>query len=249
MIIEFFGPPAVGKSTLAHALASELRGKGKQVLLYTSDRPAEKLPTNNVYATSVKTGISVLTAPLQRAGKLAGVVQSIFSSRPRDDVGTSLLTALPPQNWLSRVRLHRYLYTLKQLFEEGRGYQGITIIDQGYLTALSSLAVRTPALNSLKLARAFALLPCPDLVISLDAQDYVLQARIASRHARQTATERLFEQDVRRTRRQVEMVRTVAAMLKANSWPAVYCISTDDNIVEKIVEEIAQKNATQCQAA
>jgi thymidylate kinase len=249
MIIEFFGPPAVGKSTLSNALASELRAKGRQVLLCTSARPSEINPAGNAYSMHSKTNISINSAPLQRAAKLAGVVQSLFAGRSQNSVGTNLLKILPPQNRLSRLRLHRYLYALKQSFDEGRAHHGITIIDQGYLTALSSVAVSTQIVNSQSLARAFALLPRPDLVICLDAPDYVLQSRVALRHAHQSAIERLFEQDTGKTRKQVEMVRIVAAMLKPHNWPAVFFNSTDDNIVGKIIEKIAQDPAPQCEAA
>jgi thymidylate kinase len=249
MIIEFFGPPAVGKSTLSNALASQLRAQGRQVLLCTSARPSEINSTGNAYSTHRKTIISVHSAPLQRAAKLAGVLQSLFAARSQNSVGTNLLKILPPQNRLSRLRLHRYLYALNQSFDEGRAHHGITIFDQGYLTALSSVAVSTQIVNSQSLARAFALLPRPDLVICLDAPDYVLQSRVALRHARQTAIERLFEQDTGKTRKQVEMVRIVAAMLKPHNWPAVFFNSTDDNIVGTIIEKIAQNPAPQWEAA
>jgi thymidylate kinase len=249
MIIEFFGPPAAGKSTLSYALASQLRAEGSQIIMSTSARPAEKTGLNKLNGLQSPIGQSVGSAPLQRVGKLAQVVQSVFADRSTDYVGTNLLKILPPQNWLSLLRLQRYLCVLKQSLEKGRGHHGITIIDQGYLAALSSLAARVPTLNGHKLARGFALLPRPDLVICLDAPDYVLQARIAARHARQTAIERLFEQDTRQTRKQVEMVRIVAAMLKANNWPALYFNSDDEYIIERIIEKIAQKNASNCEAA
>ena len=42
MIIELFGPPAVGKTTLAHALATELEKNGFDIQLIMSSRPAER---------------------------------------------------------------------------------------------------------------------------------------------------------------------------------------------------------------
>ena len=44
MIIELFGPPCVGKTTLAHILGSRLRGKGLDVELALSCRPSEVSP-------------------------------------------------------------------------------------------------------------------------------------------------------------------------------------------------------------
>ena len=42
MIIELFGPPAAGKTTLAHALATALEKNGFDVQLIVSSRPAER---------------------------------------------------------------------------------------------------------------------------------------------------------------------------------------------------------------
>ena len=41
MIVEIFGPPAAGKTTLAHALAGQLRERGFAVDLALSYRPSE----------------------------------------------------------------------------------------------------------------------------------------------------------------------------------------------------------------
>ena len=42
MIIELFGPPAAGKTTLAHALATALEKNGFDIQLIVSSRPAER---------------------------------------------------------------------------------------------------------------------------------------------------------------------------------------------------------------
>jgi RecA/RadA recombinase len=41
MIIELFGPPAAGKTTLAHALMTALEKTGFDIQLTVSSRPAE----------------------------------------------------------------------------------------------------------------------------------------------------------------------------------------------------------------
>jgi len=42
MIIEFFGPPGSGKTTFAHALAQQLRGKGYHAKVALSYKPSTR---------------------------------------------------------------------------------------------------------------------------------------------------------------------------------------------------------------
>jgi hypothetical protein len=249
MIIEFFGPPAVGKSTLAFALAQALRKLGRNVALATSARPAEKRTPGSDPDALTHTGPGIFMAPIQRAGKLASAMPGLFLGKHKDDVGANLLKILPPQNWVSRIRLQRYLYDLKQSLAAGRAYDGVTIIDQGYLTALSSMAVRMQSPDLNELARGFAMLPRPDLVICLDAQDYVLQARVALRQGRQNAIERLFEQDLNSTRLQVKMVRIVTAMLAERAWPVLKFNGTEHHAIEDVIDNIVREISAQREAA
>jgi thymidylate kinase len=243
MIIELFGPPAVGKTTLANALAVALRMKGCEVQLAASSRPAERAPDTHEHAAKTQRRLLMLSDPLARAVKLANALPVLFSGEIKDATGAALLELLPPQSLLGRVRLRRYLSLLCQSWTLSRTYRGITIIDQGYVSALCSLAVRTRSLNAQTLARGLELVPQPDLLICLDAPGDILRARRSGRLSRQSTVERMFEQDLEMNQRQVEMVRTVAGMIRERGWHAIGANCLDesglDNAVEKIILEIA----------
>jgi thymidylate kinase len=249
MIIELFGPPAAGKTTLANALAAALRLNGLEVRLMASARPAERAAaTDTGDAAPGRRSFSV-AASLRRAAKLTGAMPAFISGDLQDDIGAKLLALLPPRKLLWRVRLKRYLSQLRQSWDEGRADAGITIIDQGYLSALCSLAVRTHSPDAESLARGLEFIPRADLLVCLDAPSDHLRERLAKRLGRQSAVERLFEQDADMNRRQVEMVRKIAGALRERGWPAANVNCADHSGLESAVRKIAQEIAAQREAA
>jgi thymidylate kinase len=249
MIIELFGPPASGKSTLAKALVAALRENGISVRLNASSRPAES-STNNETSGPYTTQWSLpLAAPLKRAAKAMSLVHLLMSGEIETEVGKTLLELLPPRSLISKVRLQRYLWLLHQSQTTSASFQGVTIIDQGYVTALCSLAVRTKFVDASSLACSLKVIPRPDLLICLNTPHEILQARLAKRLGRQNALERIFEQSSSENRKQIEMVDTVVRITRENYWRVMNASWLDRDGLKTSVDKIVQAVKAQREAA
>jgi hypothetical protein len=114
----------------------------------------------------------------------------------------------------------------------------IVVFDQGFLTALCSMALFARFVDRSIIARGLALIPRPNLLVRLDAPRATLEARLRSRLARQGAVERLFEFDLQTNLRQVETIREVADMLQEQGRRMMHVNSLDRRLLEDAVERI-----------
>jgi thymidylate kinase len=239
MIVELFGPPAVGKSTLANALSVALRKDGCAVQLIASSRPAEqgRLSRGRTFA-----------APLRRFAKLAHAVPLLLAASRTDSTGKRLMDIMPPRGMVRSVRLRRYLAALQQSWVKMSADDSIAIVDQGYLTAICSLALQARSADADQVASSLALVPKPDLLIRLTVPNDILRARLVDRLRRLGRVERLFELDIDTSLRQAEIVQIVTRLL-----PTLDCLTVDvecgdqcelDSAVAKIIGAIAQQRGT-----
>lgn len=242
MIIELFGAPASGKSTLAIALVIALRKKGFKVQLNASARSTERAANNDDMITDSAN-------PQSPAAKLVNIIQLLIMPDHTDEVAVNLLRTLPPISWASKARLRRYLSYLQRTWKAARAHDGITIFDQGYLTALCSLAVRAKIFDARNLSQSLALLPRPDLLIFMDTPRDVLQVRRTQRLARQNPLERIFEQSCEANQKQLEMVSIVADMAQTRHWPFIHINCVEQIALESAVAKIVQGLTTLGKAA
>ena len=80
MIIELFGPPAAGKTTLAHALAAALMKNGFDVHLIVSSRPAERGRIQAESTRALSWCRTAVAAPLIRAAKLVSAAPILLGA-------------------------------------------------------------------------------------------------------------------------------------------------------------------------
>ncbi len=237
MIIELFGPPAVGKTTLAFAVRDSLAAAGFVVSLVSSARPAE-VSVGAVGSRRRSRARAQLTAPLMRLAKLSTAVPSLLWPSGSKDVAGALLACLPPIGVASNIRNRRYLSNLEVDWENATAGSGITVFDQGYMSAVSSLIHLGRIVDRTKMVQALELVPNADLLVFLDAPRDILQHRLEARLGGQSRLERLFELDLEGNLQQHQIACDLVPMLRRRPTPFLETTSLDGPMLDQAVRRI-----------
>jgi thymidylate kinase len=241
MIIELFGPPAVGKTTLAYALATELEKNGFDTQLIMSSRPAERGSIQVESSRALSWWRTALVAPLSRAAKLASGGPDLLTGARSDELTTSLMDLLPPRSLLWSVRYRRFLFLLSRSWMRASTSDRVVIFDQGFLTALCSMALLARHVDRSVIARGLALVPRPNLLVCLDAPREILEERLRVRLGLQGAVERLFELDLQTSLQQIDATNYVVQTLEDQGGHMVHVTSLDRAQLEKAVDRIVRE--------
>jgi hypothetical protein len=148
---------------------------------------------------------------------------------------------LPPRTLLWSVRHRRLLSLLSRSWNVASASDRIVIFDQGFLTALCSMALLARSVDRSAILRGLALIPRPNLLVRLAAPRETLEARLRARLGRQGALERLFEFDLQTNLRQIEMTGEVAHMLQEQGSRVMHVTSLDRHQLEKAVDRIVRE--------
>ncbi|PRY25201.1 thymidylate kinase [Aliiruegeria haliotis] len=184
-VLELIGPPASGKTTLALAVAAELRQRGTPVNLQVSARPGE------VPGDTLEPGAALNDSaprPRSRAAKLGDILRDALGTTARDPLAAALLELMPLSGSLNALRRRRYLASLAA----GQG-TGLTLRDQGYLCAVAGLALDSGRTDEAILNKALRLIPLPDVTVWIDVAPDVTAARLRDRLSQQGRAARLLE--------------------------------------------------------
>jgi hypothetical protein len=236
MIVELFGPPAVGKTTYAFRLAEALRARGHRVELLMSLRPGEQRD-NPPHHPRLPAALRLLR-PMQLLGadlRLAAQHRAHFAAT------WHLLTTMPPRSPLWSVRLYRYLLHLHCAWGAAALAPHLVLIDQGFVQAVASLVLLSGCHNETHIERELANLPRPDLLIGLQSPTAVLRYRLAARLPAQGWLGRRLELSIEENLRFAAVIADLATRLHRQGRNPVWLSSPyDDDADKSVVAQIEQ---------
>jgi len=237
MIVEFFGPPGAGKTTLARMLLNRLRAHGYEAAMWHSSRPTELVPPSG------PDRITRQLAPIRRMHRSVAETLSIVShplaNAEEIALANRLLKALPPRGLLTRLREAQYICRMARAWYAAARMGRITIFDQGLAQELCSLLILSGHGEAAPLVTLLEGLPLAQLSVLVTVSPTLLKRRTVDRLSRLQFVERLLE---RRSRQDFFPVAHQLHDVLSSSGRTVVCASSvDEQETETSLERIEQE--------
>lgn len=235
VIIEFFGPPCVGKTTLASAVADRLRDTGRRVELVLSYRPSE-------YPLASRRGAIPhlqMPAALRRVSRpIAEAFAAVAHSSDPGDTGIAaeLMRLLRSRNVIHSLRLRQYVLRLSRTWRLAATAGETVLFDQGFVQAVCNCAVLARSSSPERVALALDAVPEADLFVRLNAPAEILEARLAERRTGQGRIERLF--DAWTGLGPIAMFDRMDQLLRSRGRPIVRVASIDRHSLEEGADRV-----------
>jgi thymidylate kinase len=244
MIIELFGPPAVGKTTFAQALSGRLRESGQRARPVLSYRPSELSSHRASHRqASIARRMKVLRRVLRPAVELVAMMSDPLALWRDVAIASRLIGTLPSGNPISAARHLQYVSRLSHSWRQACAQPDVVVFDQGFVQEVCSLALLDRTKDESRVARALQMLPEPDLLIRLDAPREVLEARLGKRLRRQSAMERALELDERGNLEMADIVDRVDELLHRQGRCVRRFGSLDSHALGQVVELVDRQSA------
>ena len=238
MIVEFFGPSGVGKTTLACRLATQLRERGCDVSLALSYRPSEQ-PRSMADTALARQRMSALRRVARPIVESFRMANHLPADSREAHAAASVETLSAPHTILS-VKLHQYMLRLARRWRDAVSACEIVLFDQAFVQAVCTFASLAPVADIERIGAVLDALPQPDLLVRLEAPLTIVESRLAERRRRQSVVERLFELDLETNLRAIEIADRVYDFLQKRDWPMVGVESVDERSLHEAAGTLAE---------
>ncbi len=242
MIIELFGPPGAGKTTLSRALIARLRERGHSAELRLSYRPSERLATLNSRRPIARRYQNAVVDRLRRPliEMMAIARHPLANSR---DVMTAvhLVRLLPPSKILASIKEGQYLLRLSHSWYDESRLARVVLFDQGFVQAVCSLALLAGVADDMLIADALEYAPKSDLLIRMVAPLELLRTRLHDRRSRQSTIEQLFESDLKTSLASISMIDRLHQLLLQRGRSVLSVSSLDQHSLDESVNLIERE--------
>jgi hypothetical protein len=235
MIIELFGPPGVGKTTLRPRLCQAMARRGINVKTVNGYRQIE-------YG-SAKDDCPEVRHGIGRIGKkLAASAPVLLSTLPKESLAAQLLAAFPVRSLSWSWRMKVDIALVCESWRQAEESDGHFIFEEGLIQAVCALAVLARRRSVDVVRDCLSFLPRPDLLIQIDAPQETLRRRLLDRHARQPMLEVLLELGVDEGLRQATISREIGTCLRQAGWPLIQVNGAQPHDFEKIITPVLDQH-------
>jgi molybdopterin-guanine dinucleotide biosynthesis protein len=242
MIVEFFGPPGSGKTTLATALTRRLRERRCPVELTLSYRPAETTPSDaRAAGRSRSLSASAVRRVARAATEMVAMTTELFGDSREARTAGDLIRLLPPKDIFWSLRLRQYLLRLSRTWQRCSARSDLALFDQAYVQALCSLAYLARVSDRDRIGRALDAAPQPDLLVRLETPRTLLEDRLCERTRRQGRLEQMLEFDLEANLQTARLVDRLQELLRERGRPVISVASTDEASLRDAVDAIEAK--------